>query len=69
MHDSVTQATQRGTDRTGRPYAGSATPGLCARRYWRSMNPGLPPPEPLTCLARGPDCCVNSAVADVRRVA
>jgi hypothetical protein len=54
---------------TRRPATGNAVPGLCPRTHRRSANPALPPPEPLTCLARGPDCCVNSAVADVRRTA
>lgn len=45
------------------------TPALCPRRYWRSMNPALPPPDFLTCLARGPDCCATPTAADVRRVA
>jgi hypothetical protein len=72
--DSVTRADQpqRGNTfagQTRRPSAGNAVPGLCPRTHWRSMNPALPPPEPLTCLARGPDCCVNSAVADARRIA
>jgi hypothetical protein len=44
-------------------------PGTCPRMYWRSTNPALPPPESHACLARGPDCCVFGAVADVRRVA
>jgi hypothetical protein len=48
---------------------GNITPGACPRMQWRSVNPALPPPEPLTCLARGPDCCVASAGALVRRVA
>lgn len=52
-----------------RPNAVNTTPGLCPRMYWRSMNPSLPPPDSLTCLARGHDCCVTSATADVRRVA
>lgn len=51
------------------PHSGNTTPGLCPRMHWRSVNPALPPPEALTCLARGPDCCATSAVADVRRVA
>lgn len=55
---------------TGNPgNTGNITVGMCPRMLWRSMNPALPPPEPLTCLARGPDCCVNSAAAHVRRVA
>lgn len=52
-----------------RPGAANTTTGLCPRMYWRSMNPSLPPPDSLTCLARGPDCCATSATADVRRVA
>jgi hypothetical protein len=61
---------QRGNTIAGhtRP-TGNAVPGLCPRTHWRSTNPALPPPEPLTCLVRGPDCCVNSAVNDVRRIA
>lgn len=51
------------------PTTGNTTVGMCPRMLWRSMNPALPPPEPLTCLARGPDCCVNTAAAHVRRVA
>lgn len=51
------------------PATGNHTPGACPRMYRRSVNQALPPPESLTCLARGPDCCANSAVADVRRVA
>lgn len=47
----------------------NTTPGICPRMYWRSMNPSLPPPDSLTCLARGPDCCATSATADVRRAA
>lgn len=46
-----------------------ATHSLCPRRYWRSVNPAPPPPESPTCLARGPDCCVTSAVASARRAA
>jgi len=48
---------------------GTTTAGLCPRMLWRSMSPALPPPEPLTCLTRGPDCCATSAVLDTRRVA
>ena len=55
--------------RTGRPPTANVIPGMCPRMHWRSMNPALPPPESLTCLARGPDCCVTSAAADVRRAA
>ena len=51
------------------PPIGNVTPSRCPRMYWRSVNPALPPPDSLTCLARGPDCCVTSAVADVRRAA
>jgi hypothetical protein len=51
------------------PSTANTTPGLCPRMYWRSMNPSLPPPDSLTCLSRGPDCCATSATADVRRVA
>lgn len=51
------------------PAGGNVIPGMCPRTHWRSVNPAPPPPESLTCLARGPDCCVVSAVADVRRVA
>jgi hypothetical protein len=54
---------------SGRPPTGNITPGMCPRMRWRSVNPALPPPESLTCLARGPDCCVTSAVADARRAA
>lgn len=46
-----------------------ALPGLCPRRYWRSTNPALPPPESPTCLVPGPDCCVTSSVTGGRRVA
>ena len=65
--DPVTRANhpQRGNAIAGR----NAVPGLCPRTHWRSTNPAMPPPEPLTCLVRGPDCCVNSAVNDVRRIA
>jgi hypothetical protein len=54
---------------THQPHTGNTTPGLCPRMHWRSVNPALPPPESLTCFARGPDCCATSAAADVRRVA
>jgi hypothetical protein len=47
----------------------NVTPDMCPRMYWRSVNPALPPPESLACLGGGPDCCVTSAVADVRRAA
>ena len=70
--DSVTRADQprHGNTIPGLTRStGNAVPGLCPRTHWRSMNPALPPPEPLTCLARGSDCCVNSAVADARRIA
>ena len=52
-----------------RPSTVNATPGLCPRMYWRSMNPSLPPPDTLICFAPGPDCCATSATADVRSVA
>jgi hypothetical protein len=52
-----------------RPVVGNTTPGVCPRMLWRSLSNALPPPDSLTCLARGPDCCATSAVADVRRVA
>jgi hypothetical protein len=70
--DSVTRADQPRHDKAmaGETRStGNAVPGLCPRTHWPSMHPALPPPEPLTCLARGPDCCVNSAVADARRIA
>ncbi len=51
------------------PRPANTTTGLCPRLYWRSMNPSLPPPDVLICLARGSDCCATSAPADVRRVA
>jgi hypothetical protein len=54
---------------TGRLPMGHSSPGMCPHMYWRSVNLALPPPDSLTCLARGPDCCVISAVADVRRAA
>ncbi|HYQ64729.1 hypothetical protein [Actinophytocola sp.] len=54
---------------TGRPPMDNRSQTRCPRMYWRSVNPALPPPDSLTCLGRGPDCCVTSAVADVRRVA
>ena len=60
--DSVANQPQRGS-------TGTAVPRPCPRAHWRSTNPALPPPEPLTCLASGPDCCVNSAAADARRIA
>jgi hypothetical protein len=46
-----------------------ALPSVCPRVRWRSVNPALPPPESLTCFARGPDCCTVSAMTGVRRVA
>jgi hypothetical protein len=52
-----------------RSSTGNATPSRCPRMHWRSLNPALPPPESLTCLARGPDCCVASAAINVRRAA
>ncbi|MGB3439564.1 MAG: hypothetical protein WBA97_12520 [Actinophytocola sp.] len=52
-----------------RPGIANTTADLCPRRYRRSMNPPLPPPDSLACLARGPDCCATSAAADARRVA
>ena len=74
IRDSVTRPgqIQHGgsiAGQTWQPSAGNVVPGLCPRMDWRSVNPALPPPETLTCLARGPDCCVNSAVADAWRVA
>lgn len=48
---------------------GTTSAGFCPRMLWRSMNPALPPPEPLACLTRGPDCCATSVAVDVRRVA
>jgi hypothetical protein len=48
---------------------GTSTAGLCPRMLWRARNPALPPPDSLTCLTRGPDCCATSAVVDVRRIA
>lgn len=50
-----------------RPFTG--VPSTCPRMHWRSVNPALPPPEPLKCLLRGPDCCATSAAVNVRRVA
>lgn len=58
-----------GTRQAIQPAGGNVIPGTCPRTHWRSVSPALPLPESLTCLARGPDCCVFSAVADVRRVA
>jgi hypothetical protein len=55
---------------TASPVPGNTTTGgMCPRVRWRSVNPALPPPDSLTCLAHGPDCCATSAVADVRRAA
>jgi hypothetical protein len=51
-----------------KPVTGNDTVGLCPRMLWESRNPALPLPEPVTCLALGPDCCVNST-SDVRRAA
>jgi hypothetical protein len=48
---------------------GVSTAMLCPRMLWRSLNPALPPPDALTCLTRGPDCCATSSVVDARRVA
>ena len=58
-----------GTFTAPRRSTGNVTAGMCPRMHWRSLNPALPPPESLTCLARGPDCCVTSAVVDARRAA
>lgn len=54
--------------RAGQPYTGSGS-GVCPRLHWRSVNPALPPPDSLSCVLRGPDCCATSAAAGVRRVA
>jgi hypothetical protein len=52
-----------------RPTAANTTTGLCPRMLWRSVNPALPPPESMVCLARLPDCCAASAAAGLRRAA
>jgi hypothetical protein len=57
-----------GTSTPPRQPTGNVT-GMCPRLHRRSQNPALPPPGSPTCLARGPDCCVTSAVVDVRRAA
>jgi hypothetical protein len=48
---------------------GHLTPSLCPRMHWRSVNPALPPPGTPTCRVGGPDCCVTSGVAGMRRAA
>jgi hypothetical protein len=54
---------------TGNTPVTNTTPSRCPRMYWCSVNPALPPPDSLTCLVRGLDCCITSAAADARRVA
>jgi hypothetical protein len=61
--------TNPGNGHAIQPSGGNAIPGRCPRMHWLSVNPALPPPDFRACLDRRQDCCVVSAVADVRRAA
>jgi hypothetical protein len=56
----------RPTTDTGRSVASSIR-SVCPRMRWHSVNPTLPPPESMTCFARGPNCCVVSTAPGARR--